>query len=319
MDKSSAPAQTFHTAVIGTGSSGTAVASCLSRLSECMQFNSKGLIQNNHKHTLISYSGTPCTIECSEFDFSTLDCVFICTKIYQIKTVIDQYIDKIPVSAPIILSCNGFILDILDKLILSYPTHHFRISYVDFGVSKIKDYTYKVNSSDSSFIWGSYSRSDSSEFYHSQVFPFEMKLSNYKDEFTRISFIFSDSCIRHNCNKWIFNTCLNSLCTYHDCRTNGEVLNYSEELKQVFDETFNLSKILFKKYQLQTDSDSLFKGLLSLIERTFLNQNSMVSDILEHRHSENDYLAGMSRQDPQSFPLLSKIYSYISKLDANSN
>ena len=315
MEYPSKQAKNYYTAILGTGSVGTVLAFCLSKISECMQFDSKGLITTDRKHTLVNRENIKFSIETPCFDFSKLDAVFICTKIYHIQDVINQYINKIKTDIPIVLVCNGFILDILDKLIESYPSHKFRISYTDFGVSKLENCIYKLNSVSSSFIWGEYCGPSSTEFQISQLFPFEKVLSNYKDEFTNTSFIYSDSCIKYNYIKWIFNTCLNSMCVYRNCSTNSKVLDYQDELKQVFDETFKLSKLIFKKFQTETDPSALFQKLLSLIERTALNPNSMVSDILSKRLTENEYLAGLSQRDPQSFPLLSKIYSFIKDID----
>ena len=305
----------YHTSVLGTGAVGTAVASCLSRISECMQFDSKGVINQNNHHILINRNGVSYPINCYEFDFSTLDCVFVCTKIYQITEVIKQYIENIPEYCPIILVCNGYVLDILENLNSLYPLHHFRLSYTDVGVSKIEDRTYKINSLDSSFIWGTCDEVNTHNFHPIAPLPFETLLSNYKDTFTNINFTFSDSCIEQNCQKWIFNTCLNSLCVYRGCNINSEVLKYQTDLKQIFDETFELSKLIFKSSKINLNHSSLFQKLLSLIERTASNRNSMVSDVLEKRMTENEYLSGMSQRYSQNFPFLTKVYSFIKEID----
>lgn len=303
----------YHVAIIGAGSIGITLTSCIQDFSLCMLFNSSGIVPIDIKYLLISKNGVKKEIFPSYFDFKELDCVFVCTKIYNIEKALNSYIDKIPYNCPIILCCNGYILDLVKKFYSLYPKHSFRISYMDCGVSKIEKFTYRINSFESSFIWGP-ANIPSLNSNEKKIFDFEKKLNGYQDDFSSIKFSLSDAALAKNSTKWIFNTCLNSLCSYKSCLTNGEVLKYQKELHDLFCETYTLSGLIFKNVLLES-KDTIFQKLLFLIESTFSNPNSMVCDLLNHRPTENNYLAGLSCIDPKSFQLLHKIYLYIKKLE----
>ena len=297
----------YKIGIIGAGAIGTTLAYGLNTLSYPTLFSSKGPLGKDEFRYLTIKDKKEKIISCPN-EVEDLECIFVCTKIYNIRKAIERYIDRISDRCPIILVCNGFVLDIVKELKLKYPTKIFRISYIDTGVSSTGVHEYVIKSSSSYMIWGPSSNLD--RFYNYKS-SFENLLDGTNLLDLGISFKYSNEAIDYNHKKWIFNTTLNPFCVYKNCKTNKEVLNYFDSFKKTFDEVFELSTVLFNK---SLDKKPVFKELRSLIDRTAMNRNSMVSDVVLKKKTENDFLSGMCK-NLDKYPLLTKINSFIQKLD----
>ena len=110
--------------------------------------------------------------------------------------------------------------------------------------------------------------------------------------------------------KWLFNTVINSMAAYYSFASNGLLLDKKDELRQVFDEAYELGLDLFKSWR--KDRESLWMETIQLIEATAGNENSMVRDLRLGRLTENEFLAGLVSRSQQYFPRLRNLDNFLS-------
>jgi 2-dehydropantoate 2-reductase len=110
--------------------------------------------------------------------------------------------------------------------------------------------------------------------------------------------------------KWLLNTALNTLCAAKELRSNDQVLEHLSELRSLFEEAVRLGGRLFGAWQ--TPPEQLWERLITLINNTAANENSMARDFRTGKRTESAYLAGRSLAFPGQYPVLE---SYHRKLD----
>ena len=108
--------------------------------------------------------------------------------------------------------------------------------------------------------------------------------------------------------KWLFNTVINSLCAAHRLPRNGLLLDYPNELKNIFSEAFLLGEKLYGNFS--TSNSKLWNQLLILVKGTENNPNSMFVDLERRRKTEAKYFSGCAI-GLDGFSELKKLHGYL--------
>ena len=115
-------------------------------------------------------------------------------------------------------------------------------------------------------------------------------IEDVDDVFSNLDFFQQDAnFIGSYINKWLLNTCLNTLCGAYQLSTNGQALNFKTELNQLYLEAIEW----LKNQGYEQSSIMSFDQLISKTKDVAHNSNSMFVDLSKGRRTESQYLAGV--------------------------
>ena len=228
--------------------------------------------------------------------------VWLCLKAFDLRYTLQQLQHLLNI--PLISLSNGYTDEIFYEIKLGLKNNvssfYLRRGLAFFGSYLIGDkLCISTIRKPNSLLWGEISGFGQS----GKVFPIEKELIKLSQTF---QFLSPSMISQRYLEKWYVNTVLNCLCTSRKLAWNGLALNFPEDLKALEREAFRLGRELFP--QVKLNSLHLKTVLRKMIEKTFYNQNSMLTDQLKGKKTEAPFLSGMAK-NKRSFPCLDKLNS----------
>jgi len=229
----------------------------------------------------------------SNDDFERAALVLFAVKAYQLESALEENQNRFLPQVPFVSLANGAIESILQKFSRRYPHRPCRLGLSTVAVSDGEAGEFEINSGRNGYFgWGAYSPENASPTF------VERRLFGGK------TFRWLERPQLAHRKKWLFNTTLNGVVAAHDLKCNGDALSDLAYLESVFDEAYRLGERLWGNWS-ETE-ESLYGQLLTLIDQTRTNENSMMRDRRRGRPTEIAYLAGLSKVY-SDLPLLNAI------------
>ncbi len=200
--------------------------------------------------------------------------------------------------------CNGLVEHRLLMHQRIHPHQNLRAGSVSLGVSRVADGRFRLNSTNGGLIWGPIDVSADQ-----QPTAMETKI------FENVADCRWDPEAIWVCRrKWLVSSVLNSICAIYNLDCNGEALKSQTELRNLFDEVFNLGLEIFGNWKWH--ANELWNYLLQIIQDTSANTNSMVRDLRAGRNTEVEYTLGVIG-NRFGYPLIASTYKTIKRLEAH--
>jgi 2-dehydropantoate 2-reductase len=225
-------------------------------------------------------------------DLSRCTVALFAVKAFALEQAFENHLPKLPVGACAISLSNGFVEPVIKLMSEKYSNLKIRLGYCNFGVSTDSGkYLFRSKGSGRLF-WGPNK---------------EGQLTKSEELLNQNSYCeWCDDIITSARSKWVYNTVLNGLTAAHRMASNGEALKQKPALQGLFNEAWDLAIDLFNG--IDHDKGEVWLGLLSLIQDTAENENSMARDVRLGLQTESDYLAGLANNFGDKYPGLNQIH-----------
>ncbi len=217
-----------------------------------------------------------------------VDVCFVCVKAFDLKTALSQHLPFLNPKAVIITLCNGYIEPELEIIIDDFPGFTWRSGLSTFGVTAHENNLFSLHSNQGEVLWGPI---PTKKGFKRQITHSESLLLESKPH----TFSWKDDIRPFLMKKWLFNAVTNTLSATKNLPCNGQLLKDPGELKKTFFEVLQLSEKVWQE-KWQDHTDELYTELLSIINQTSENENSMRRDVRLKRKTENSFLAGLSEK-----------------------
>jgi len=271
--------------IVGPGAQGTLIAKAIDSLGEKVRMLGrqgpipfrKSLQEGTQHHMVDLPAATPA-------ELASPNAIFVTVKAHELQSAMEQHLPQFVAPCPIIITSNGYLEELLATLSARYPRFLWRLGLSTCGVSQVSEDRYLL-AGRGLVIWGPFSGS-------SVVSQAENRLL----ESSSTSFSWEPFPRPYCRRKWLFNVVVNSLSAAHRLVHNGDLLSRKKELREIFTEAFELGKRLFRSWP--WEENELYDAMVSLIEATSQNENSMARDVRLGRPTESDFLAGLATRYP---------------------
>ena len=232
-------------------------------------------------------------------DLKQVKLLFFALKAYDLAEGLKQHLPFFPKGIPVIPVGNGAVDGIIEALAPELGTFAWRLGVTTLAVTRLGEQSFSIRGTSAKLVWGSFFCSDS------EPTPIEAQLTA-----TGAFFIWTRDPFPAYRKKWLFNTTLNSIVGADRLPQNGKVLRKRHKLMMVFSEAYALGEELWGSWE--QPPEEIFTELLTLIELTSQNENSIVGDLKEGRPTETDYLAGVANRF-DGYPILKDLNQKLSE------
>ncbi len=283
--------------VAGPGAMGSVLGAFLTESFNVFFLGRRGAIQHSAKIDLGNGLRDFNFAKANDQELSRCSTIIFPTKAYDLQRALEDHLPRLADGTTFITLANGFVEPILKKTSEAFPSLKMRLGYCNFGVSTDSGNYFFRSKGTGRMFWGPIGTD--------QLSSSEMVLNkNHYCEWCEDIVISARS-------KWLFNTVLNGITAAHALGTNGEVLARKPALKALFEEAWDLSFDLFGG--IDAEKHEVWMGLLSLINDTSENENSMARDVRLGKRTESDYLAGLATAFGDKYPGLVHIHKRSTK------
>ncbi|MBQ49124.1 MAG: hypothetical protein CMP10_17225 [Zetaproteobacteria bacterium] len=280
--------------IFGPGAVGSVLGYILESLGMSPRFVNRVGKLIDHKATIESMDVVHQVYFNVEWELQDVSLIFVATKAGDLDAALGRIKAMDLPMVPVIVLCNGAVDEIMERY-KSVFGHQLRRGIVTIPVKRQADTHWLISGNKGEVRWGIWQDGSIS---HQE---------RYLSELAKSHRLYFDAKVEKSVRKkWLFNTCLNSLCADLNLSTNGEALDHTNILKSLFSESWDLGELLWCSWD--ASPEEVFSELVSLINATELNQNSMVQDIRSGRKTESYFLAGQALVDPKLFPKLFEIH-----------
>lgn len=224
------------------------------------------------------------------------DVAFVCVKSYQLKQALSQHLSRLKDGCAVIPVGNGAIDDDLKSAAAEFPKLAWRLGTTTIAVSEEEPGKLALKNPNPRLFWG--------PFFGQAAEPNETEKALIQSKPNL--FIWTNDVQLAYRKKWLFNTVLNSLCGALNLKENGEALDHRQALMRAFAEAYSLAETHWEPWPEGISAQKLFAELLTLINSTYENENSMRKDLRMKRPTETAVLAGVARKYDE-FPFLSEL------------
>ena len=229
-------------------------------------------------------------------DLAHTDLIFVAVKAFDLAAALEWTRLARP-GTPIIVTVNGAIHQVIEAEQGRRPHLLWRLGSCTYGISRASTGPFEQRSKLGGIQCGPLKEGERPTTVEEQLLPLEPEIFTWCPEMITVYR-----------RKWLYNTVINTLCAVRRLPRNGELLRDLETLSAVFNEAYSLGTQHWGPWL--SDRESLYQGLIQLIEQTQANENSMARDVRLGRRTESRYLAGLA-QNPQLYPLLTEFHEQV--------